>query len=50
MPRSLIGLILEAFKKSLIIFHEDQWRESFRDFHFVLDAKLPGKMAAGENP
>ena len=44
----LIGLILEAFKKSLIIFHEDQWRESFRDFHFVLDAKLPGKMAAGE--
>jgi hypothetical protein len=44
----LIGLILEAFRKSLIVFHEDQWRESFHDFHFILDAKLPGKMAAGE--
>jgi hypothetical protein len=44
----LVGLILEAFKKSLICFHGDQWREGFHDFHFVLDAKLPGKMAAGE--
>lgn len=44
----LIGLILEAFKKSLIVFHEDRWRESFHDFHFLLDGKLPGKMAAGE--
>jgi hypothetical protein len=44
----LVGLILEAFQKSLIAFHEDKWRESFHDFHFVLDAKLPGKMAAGE--
>jgi len=44
----LIDLIREAFAKSLIVFHEDQWRESFHDFHFILDAKLPGKMAAGE--
>ena len=44
----MIGLILEAFQKSLIFFHEDQWRESFHDFHFTLDGKLPGKMAAGE--
>lgn len=44
----MIGLILEAFQKSLISFHEDQWRESFHDFHFTLDGKLPGKMAAGE--
>jgi hypothetical protein len=44
----LIGLILEAFRKSLIVFHQDQWRESFHDFHFILDGKLPGKMAAGE--
>ncbi len=27
---------------------DDEWSESFHDFHFVLDAKLPGKMAAGE--
>jgi hypothetical protein len=44
----MIGLILEAFRKSLIVFHEDQWRESFHDFRFILDGKLPGKMAAGE--
>jgi hypothetical protein len=44
----LMGLILEALRKSLIFFHEDQWRESFHDFYFVVDAKLPGKMAAGE--
>lgn len=44
----MIDLIREAFAKSLIVFHEDQWRESFHDFHFILDAKLPGKMAAGE--
>lgn len=44
----MISLILEAFRKSLIVFHEDQWRESFYDFRFILDGKLPGKMAAGE--
>lgn len=44
----MVGLILEAFRKSLIVFYEDQWRESFHDFHFILDGKLPGKMAAGE--
>ena len=44
----LIGLILEAVRKSLIVFHEEQWRTSFHDFHFILDGKLPNKMAAGE--
>jgi hypothetical protein len=44
----LIGLILAAFKKSLIVHMDDEWREDFHDFKFVLDAKLPGKMAAGE--
>lgn len=44
----LIDLIFESFRKSLITFHEDQWRESFHDFRFILDGKLPGKMAAGE--
>lgn len=44
----LVGLILEAFRKSLIFFHENQWRESFHDFRFILDGKLPGKMAAGK--
>jgi len=27
---------------------DDAWREDFVEFHFVLDAKLPGKLAAGE--
>lgn len=44
----LVGLILAAFKKSLIVHMDDEWRESFHDFNFILDAKLPGKMAAGE--
>lgn len=44
----LFELILEAFKKGLIFFYEDRWRDSFHDFHFTLDAKLPGKLAAGE--
>lgn len=44
----LIGLVLAAFKKSLIVYLDDEWRDSFNDFRFLLDAKLPGKMAAGE--
>lgn len=44
----LIVLIANALQKSLYIFFEDRWRGDFHDFHFVLDAKLPSKMAAGE--
>jgi hypothetical protein len=44
----MIKLIIAAIQKSLYWYHEDRWREDFHDFHFVLDGKLPQKMAAGE--
>jgi len=44
----MIELIIAAVQKSLYSYHEDRWREDFHDFHFVLDGKLPQKMAAGE--
>jgi hypothetical protein len=44
----LIELIADALQKSFYVFFEDRWREDFHDFHFVIDAKLPSKMAAGE--
>ena len=30
------------------MFHEDRWRADSQDFQFILDGKLPHKMAAGE--
>jgi hypothetical protein len=44
----LVELIADALQKALIVFHEDQWSGDFRDFQFILDGKLPQKMAAGE--
>jgi hypothetical protein len=44
----LIGLIHAALFKCLVRYLEDEWREDFRDFHFILDGKLPGKLAADE--
>jgi hypothetical protein len=44
----LVELISAALQKSVLIYHEDRWRDDFHDFHFVLDGKLPGKLAAGE--
>lgn len=44
----VLELIADALQKSLYAFFEDPWREDFHDFHFILDAKLPNKMAAGE--
>lgn len=44
----LLELIAEAFQKSLIYFLDDTWRQDFHEFNFILDAKLPAKMAAGE--
>ena len=44
----LLVLIRDALQKSLFVFYEDRWRDTFRDFHFIFDAKLPRKMAAGE--
>lgn len=44
----LIELIADTLQKSLYFFHEDQWRDDFREFQFVVDGKLPTKAAAGE--
>jgi uncharacterized protein DUF3800 len=44
----MVELIAEAFQKALIFFHEDKWRDDFHEFRFILDGKLPSKMAAGE--
>lgn len=44
----MFELIKDALQKSLYWFHEDRWRDDLVAFHFVLDAKLPNKMAAGE--
>jgi hypothetical protein len=46
--RYLTELIADALQKSLYLFFDDRWREEFSDFYFILDAKLPSKMAAGE--
>jgi hypothetical protein len=44
----LIELIADALQKSLYWFYEDRWRDDFQEFEFILDGKLPEKMAAGE--
>lgn len=44
----LVGLIHAALFKSLVRFLDDGWRDDLGDFHFILDAKLPGKLAPGE--
>ncbi len=46
--RFLIELIFDALQKSLLVYIEDRWRGDFDRFHFVLDCKLPTKLAAGE--
>jgi hypothetical protein len=44
----MLELIPAALQKSLIFYLGDRWRADSWDFRFVLDAKLPNKMAAGE--
>jgi hypothetical protein len=44
----LVGLIHAALFKSLVRFLDHGWRDDLVDFHFILDAKLPGKLAPGE--
>jgi hypothetical protein len=44
----LVELIADALQKALLVYHEDRWRADFQDFRFILDGKLPQKMAAGE--
>jgi hypothetical protein len=41
-------LIHAALFKSIVRFLEDGWRHDLSEFLFVLDGKLPGKLAAGE--
>jgi uncharacterized protein DUF3800 len=44
----LVGLIHAALFKSIVRYIEDSWRDDLVVFHFILDAKLPDKLAAGE--
>lgn len=44
----LITLIHAALKKSILAHYEERWRDDLVDFHFILDGKLPNKLAAGE--
>jgi hypothetical protein len=37
-----------ALKRALMAYYADEWRDDFRDLWFVLDGKLPGKLAPGE--
>jgi hypothetical protein len=43
-----VGLIHTALFKSIVRYVDDSWRNDLVDFHFIFDAKLPGKLAAGE--
>lgn len=44
----LARLIHAALFKSVVHYLDDGWRDDLVDFHFILDAKLPGKLAPGE--
>jgi hypothetical protein len=44
----MVDLIHAALQKSLIYFSGPEWREDFVRFAFVVDAKIPGKLGAGE--
>ena len=41
-------LILAALQKSLLAYAHESWMDDFAEFWFIVDAKLPRKMAAGE--
>jgi hypothetical protein len=43
-----VNLIHAALFKSIVRFLDEGWRDDLVDFHFILDGKLPGKLAAGE--
>lgn len=44
----LVRLIHAALFKSLVRYLDDAWRDELVDFRFILDGKLPNKLAAGE--
>jgi hypothetical protein len=46
--RFLLELVADSLQKSLYYFQDDRWRDDFRDFRFVVDGKLPNKLASGE--
>jgi hypothetical protein len=43
-----VDVIFAALQKSLVFFIGDEWRRDFHSFAFVLDAKFPNKLGAGE--
>ena len=44
----LVELISAALQKSLLAYAHESWMYDFAEFWFIVDAKLPRKMAAGE--
>ena len=44
----LVNLIRDALQKATLVYCLDEWRDDSWDFHFMIDGKLPAKMAAGE--
>jgi hypothetical protein len=44
----LVGLIHAPLFKSIVRYIDDSWRDDLVHFHFILDGKLPDKLAAGE--
>lgn len=44
----LVELISAALQKSLLAYAHQSWMDDFAEFWFIIDAKLPRKMAAGE--
>jgi Protein of unknown function (DUF3800) len=45
---SLVDLFHYAINKAVGFHHDEKWRPDFEAFRFILDAKLPGKLAPGE--
>lgn len=44
----LVVLVYAALFKSIVRYIDDAWRDDLVDFYFILDGKLPDKLAAGE--
>jgi hypothetical protein len=44
----MLGLIADALQKALLWFQDDHWASDLTEFHFMLDGKLPTKLASGE--
>lgn len=44
----MVDLIFSTLQKSVLYYLGPEWREDFERFAFIADAKLPGKLGAGE--